>query len=379
MAVSPLLCTAEQLSELARWFAEQLGVPQLDILETRKLSGGAIQQNWLITLSTEQDGQKQTDSEPSRHDGSRYVLPRYVLRCDAPSQLGVSHPKSAEAALLSAAAEMGVLVPQIIGICADETLIGKPFFVMSHIPGEAQARKWVRHPQKAEFATALAGQLGQQMATLHQIPPDNPHLGFLSRPDTSAEEQALAEIRAILDKMDTPHPVLEFACHWLKERMQDWQDGSEMVLCHRDFRAGNFLIHDGQMTALLDWEFARFSVPAEDIGWLCARCWRFGADHLAVGGLADYRDFHAGYVAAGGTPPALRTIRYWQIFAELRWAAIALEQAWRCQVAGELSLELVLSAPLVAEMEYHLLTLISEMDTLSYDAQQVVFEQRGLI
>ena len=60
------------------------------------------------------------------------------------------------------------------------------------------------------------------------------------------------------------------------------------------------------------------------------------------------------------------TIRYWQIFAELRWAAIALEQADRCR-KGEVSLELALSAPLAAEMEYNLLAIIASPDITAMD------------
>eukprot|EP01035_Chromulina_nebulosa_P049233 gene49233-66860_t len=30
------------------------------------------------------------------------------------------------------------------------------------------------------------------------------------------------------------------------------------------------------LTGILDWEFAAWGDPHEDIGWLCARCWRFG-------------------------------------------------------------------------------------------------------
>ena len=48
--------------------------------------------------------------------------------------------------------------------------------------------------------------------------------------------------------------------------------------------------------------------------------------------------------------------------AEVRWAVIALQQARRNDSGEELSLQLALSGQMVAEMEYHMLSLITEID-----------------
>jgi hypothetical protein len=48
--------------------------------------------------------------------------------------------------------------------------------------------------------------------------------------------------------------------------------------------------------------------------------------------------------------------------AEVRWAVIALQQARRNDSSEELSLQLALSGQMVAEMEYHMLSLITEID-----------------
>jgi len=343
-----ILCSVDQQLLLQDWLRSVCGEQKAEITFVEKLSGGAIQQNWLIELAR---------AHPESHPLS------LVLRCDAPSQLGVSHHKSDEAHLLKLLFENGVSVPEIMGWHGQSDIIGKPFFVMRHVGGEAQARRWVRHPEKNIFGEKLVFQLGREMAKLHQITPKDTEFAFMPAPLISPEQQALDEVRSILDRVDEVHPVLEFAFHWLQNRCDEWHDGSPLSLCHRDFRIGNFLIENYQLAAVLDWEFSRFSVAAEDIGWLCARCWRFGADRLVVGGLADYPAFEAGYMEIAENPISHQSIRYWQIYAELRWAAIALEQAWRCHTGGEISLELALSAPLAAEMEYNLLALIARDDT----------------
>ena len=60
------------------------------------------------------------------------------------------------------------------------------------------------------------------------------------------------------------------------------------------------------LRAVLDWELAHAGDPAEDIGWLCARAWRFGGAGR-VGGFGDLDRFLAAYAAAGGRRRRRRT------------------------------------------------------------------------
>ena len=54
------------------------------------------------------------------------------------------------------------------------------------------------------------------------------------------------------------------------------------------------------LTGILDWEFAGWADPMEDVAWFCAKCWRFGANRLEAGGIADRAPFYAGYEAESG-------------------------------------------------------------------------------
>ena len=56
---------------------------------------------------------------------------------------------------------------------------------------------------------------------------------------------------------------------------------------------------DGAIT-VLDWELAHAGDPAEDLGWLCIRAWRFGADARAVAGCGSRDELLGAYAAAGG-------------------------------------------------------------------------------
>ncbi len=302
-----------------------------------KLSGGAIQENWHLSAQLDD-----TDVE-------------WVLRTDAPSTLSTSHSRPEEYALLRVAQEAGVSAPKAVALCDDPNIIGAPFYLMEKAPGIAQARKITRDPNLAAFGPALAHQLGQELAKLHKITPPVETLAFLPVPPQNPAQSRIDHYRRDLDALPDGHPVLEYALNWLEDHQPNAQT---VALCHSDYRTGNFMIHQGGLAAVLDWEFAGWSDPMEDIGWICARCWRFGNDHLMVGGIAPLQPFVDGYQSISDTPIQTEQIPYWQVMAELRWAIIALQQAQRCASGAEITLELALSGPLAAEMELNILNLI---------------------
>ena len=127
------------------------------------------------------------------------------------------------------------------------------------------------------------------------------------------------------------------------------------MLCHRDFRTGNYLVDESGLTAILDWEFAGWGDPMEDIGWFCAKCWRFGQNAREAGGIGARADFYRGYERRSGRRIASERVRYWEIMAHARWALIALLQGERHVSGAELSLDLALTGRRAAELEYELI------------------------
>ena len=107
----------------------------------------------------------------------------------------------------------------------------------------------------------------------------------------------------------------------------------------------------------LDWEFAGWGDPCEDLGWFTARCWRFGASDREAGGIAPLEPFLRGYESATHRRISRTELDYWQVMAHLRWAVIALQQAQRHKLGGERSLELALTGRIVHELEYEVLQL----------------------
>jgi aminoglycoside phosphotransferase (APT) family kinase protein len=315
---------------LARWLGVAAGAADLRILALDKLSGGAIQENWGLTVEI---GGEIRD---------------WVLRTDAPSGVSTSHGRAQEFALLEAAHDAGVTVPEPRYLCTDALVFGKPFYVMARVAGRAEGHILVRDAAVAAAGDALVERLGRELARIHAIRPPRDDLAFLALPDGPPALWRIATYRRYLDDMPDPNPPLEYALRWLERHAPE---GGEITLCHSDFRTGNIMIDDARITGILDWEFAGWSDPMEDIAWFCARCWRFGAWDREAGGIGSREAFYRGYEAQSGRTIDRAVIPYWEVMGAVRWAVIALQQGERHLTGGEESLELALTGLRAPEME----------------------------
>jgi aminoglycoside phosphotransferase (APT) family kinase protein len=125
-------------------------------------------------------------------------------------------------------------------------------------------------------------------------------------------------------------------------------------LVHGDFRLGNLIVGPDRIEAVLDWELVHLGDPLEDLGWLCARPWRFRGPG-PVGGMGEYDDLLAAYERESGTAVDGEELRWWEVFATLRWGVICLLQAARHLSGSERSVELAAIGRRVAETELDLL------------------------
>jgi aminoglycoside phosphotransferase (APT) family kinase protein len=159
--------------------------------------------------------------------------------------------------------------------------------------------------------------------------------------------------------MGVAEPVTEWALRWLE---MNAPPADRVCLIHADYRTGNYLVHEGALSAILDWEFAAFGDPHEDLGWMLVRYWRFGADAKEAGGVGSRDAFLDAYAAEAGWPVDRDAVRYWEVMGNVRWAVIALMQAARYFRHREPSLELALTAHVVPVLELELLVLVRAIE-----------------
>jgi aminoglycoside phosphotransferase (APT) family kinase protein len=328
---------------LEAFIARAASARAVRIKQARLLSGGTIQENWQV--DAEIDG--------GTHDG----MLTGVVRCDSPSKVSVSHGRAQEFALLKAAMAAGVTVPEPLWLCEDADLIGRPFFVMRHIGGTAAAHVIVKDARYGGDRVQLAERLGRELARVHSVRPPQAGLAFLPWYDDPPALHLIGKFRAFLDAHHTPHPALEWGLRWLERNAPPRGD---IVLTHRDFRTGNYMVDEQGLTGILDWEFAGWSDPLEDIGWFCARCWRFGRDAQEAGGIGAREDFYRGYERESGRRIDRDQVRYWEVMAHVNWAVISIQQAERHLSGVEASLLLALTAHVTPELELQVLTMTEE-------------------
>ena len=322
---------------LEEFVREKAGADRVSISRLERMSGGAIQQNWAV------------DAEVT--GGAFAGQQRWVMRIDAPARVAESLSRAEEFRVLQAMQRAEVLAPRPLWVCDDAAVMGRSYFVMERLPGVAAGHKVARDAALVPDRQRLARELAVNLARIHALTPASADLPFLK---TTLARDNVARYRAYLDTLRESHPVLEWGLRWCESYAPAHE---EITFIHRDYRTGNYLVADGKITGVLDWEFVGFGNPLEDVGWLFAKCWRFGQHHYPVGGVAPADDFLREYEAASGRRVDSEALAYWQVMAHVRWAVIALQQRERHRSGIEPSLELALTGHILSDLELEILEL----------------------
>ncbi len=337
----------DSLPRLEAFLAEKVGAPAR-VTAARHLTGGASRDTWAVDVEIE-----------GGPEAGRHAL---VLRRDLGGEIDdQALSRAHEYRLLRAAHAAGVLAPRPRWLCTDAAVLGAAFFLMDRLEGESVGRRVVREPALAEARRALPRQMGEQLARIHALDFEAAGLDFLPRPapGLSPALDAVERLARQLERSGEPHPALELALRWLRARAPQC---ASPVLVHGDFRVGNLMVGPAGLVGVFDWEFTHVGDPAEDLAWPCVRSWRFGQDHLRLGGVGRPEEFFDAYARAGGRPVDVGAVRYWEILGNFRWAVGCVVQAGRHLSGQAPSVELASLGRRTAEMELELLDLIEAAD-----------------
>jgi len=315
----------ELAAALARALRSSLGTVQVTGLA--RLSGGASRETWAFdAIGT---------------DGSRAGL---ILRRDPPGRPSEPGAMSREARVISAARAAGLAVPEVLLSTDESGLWGSAGLVMRRVDGQTIARKILRDTAYSRAREVLASQLGAFAAGLHA----------LSLPAGLPAPDPVQDLRASFAGLGQPSPVFELAFRALDT---DPPPAREPVTVHGDLRLGNLIVGPDGLRAVIDWELVHAGNPAEDLGWLCVKAWRFGAGPAAAG-VGTREELLDAYRAAGGADISLAELRWWEILGTLRWGVICMSQAWAHLSGAQPSVELAAIGRRVCEQEWDLLLLL---------------------
>lgn len=219
-------------------------------------------------------------------------------------------PVTREFPLLSALHRLGFPVAQPLWAEPDDTVIGGPFIVSRRVAGTSAASDWQDSP---DLRRHFVDQFARLLAQLHTLTPAT----LLGHGDMGMRTAVQDHMKLYYDhyraRARSVSGRLEASFAWLAANMPATDDVAARLV-HGDVGFHNILMHEGRIDALLDWEFAHFGDPAEDIGY----CWQF------IDKLVTWDMFMAMYASHGGAPISYRRASYYRVWGDVRNAVMGV-------------------------------------------------------
>jgi len=195
----------------------------------------------------------------------------YALRRPPTSHvLPTAHDMVREHTIISALYPQGIPVPNPLGLCLDEAVNGRPFYVMEFVNG-AILRDRAQAETRFDIATRprISENLAMTLANLHDVDVDASGLGGLARREGYIERQ-LRRWRGQFEQMSVEGvdygKLVEAVGDQLAASIPTQQ---RVSVVHGDYRLDNTVLDDqGSVRAILDWEMCTLGDPMADLGLL---------------------------------------------------------------------------------------------------------------
>ncbi|MGY5131727.1 phosphotransferase family protein [Streptomyces nigrescens] len=180
--------------------------------------------------------------------------------------LATAHDMQREHRVISALHETPVPVPEALLLCADESVIGAPFYVMELVEGTPYRTAGQLAPLGPERTRAVVLSLVDTLVELHAVEPEAVGLGDFGRPDGFLERQLRRWGKQLTASKNRELPGID-ELHEALGRALPTSPAPAVV--HGDYRLDNVLIGaDDTLKAVLDWEMSTLGDPLTDLGLL---------------------------------------------------------------------------------------------------------------
>ena len=242
-----------------------------------------------------------------------------VLRLGPPDGLFAPYAASPEFTVLRALHAQGLPVPAVFHFDDDTHDFGAPFIIAQQVQGSAPL-PWQSAQEdafSAETRDRLAGQLVDALVALHRFAWQKEDVRLAGKEETTPGNAAQLQLafweRELRRWQMREYPAAEHCLAWLKENCPQ---APRVSVIHGDYRIGNFLVHEGHISAILDWELVHLGDPHEDIGYMCQRAFASRAPDGSplVCHLLTREDLFERYASVSGIPVDLQSVAYYEIF-----------------------------------------------------------------
>lgn len=234
--------------QVSTWMTEHLGA--VAPLDFELIAGGRSNLTYRVTDAT----------------GAAFALRRPPTSHVLPT----AHDMVREYTVISALFPLGVPVAQPLGLCVDEEVNDRPFYVMEFVEGailrdrsqaEATFDETTRH--------VIGGHLASTLARLHDVDVERAGLADLARHDGYIERQ-LRRWRTQYEQMHVEGVdhggLIEEVGDELSAQIPTQQ---RVSVVHGDYRLDNTVLDEkGGVRAILDWEICTLGDPIADLGLL---------------------------------------------------------------------------------------------------------------
>jgi aminoglycoside phosphotransferase (APT) family kinase protein len=246
----------EDIPRLGEWLHGQGVLPTPGPLDVRLIAGGRSNLTYLIGLG----------------DSASPPAPLLVLRRPPLGHvLPTAHDMSREYRVLSALYGTDIPVPRPIALCPDLAVIGAPFYLMAHVPGDVLRTEEDGQRVSPDQARQLSEAFADMLAAIHAVNPAAVGLTQFGRPDGYLERQLARwqrqwELSATREVPGYPELTQRLAAG-LPEG--DARPAPSGTLVHGDYRLDNMLVTLGarpEVAAVLDWEMSTLGDPLADLG-----------------------------------------------------------------------------------------------------------------
>ena len=194
--------------------------------------------------------------------GRQFVLRRPPMGPLLPS----AHDVAREHRLMDALQDSPVPVPRLVGLCQDETVNERDFYVMHFLDGVVVRDAEIGATIPVENRTRMSHELIDTLVTLHRVDIDEVGLGNLAKRSGYIERQ-IKRWSGQWEKSKTRElPVIDRVADHLRANLPA---DAVTTIAHGDYRLSNCMMDpSGPVVGVLDWELCTLGDPMADLAGL---------------------------------------------------------------------------------------------------------------
>lgn len=232
------------VENVTRWFEDHTEITKP--LQFKLIAGGRSNMTFTVTDAA----------------GRQFVLRRPPLGPLLPS----AHDVAREHRLMDALQDSAVPVPRLVGVCQDESVNERDFYVMHFLDGIIVRDVEIGETIPVDVRTRMSHALVDTLCDLHRVDIDEVGLGNLAKRSGYIERQIKRWSGQWEQSKTRELPVIERVADYLRANIPE---NAETTIAHGDYRLSNCMMDPtGPVAGVLDWELCTLGDPMADLAGL---------------------------------------------------------------------------------------------------------------